>query len=141
MTGLLLAKGHGKVKVVAIAEGTLIRDDYLINIEDIVWDGSSSKQPELISGVYHIRTASELKWIADSTNKGNTFENQSIVLDKNIDLNGNNNISWIPIGSQPGTYFAGNFDGQGNTISNLYIDGSKYSDHDSTLSVSYTHLA
>ena len=133
MTGLLLAKGHGKVKVVAIAEGTLIRDDYLINIEDIVWDGISSKQPELISGVYHIRTASELKWIADSTNKGNTFENQSIVLDKNIDLNGNNNISWIPIGSQPGTYFAGNFDGQGNTISNLYIDGSKYSDHDSTL--------
>ena len=37
------------------------------------------------------------------------------------------------IRDRPGTYFAGNFDGQGNTISNLYIDGSKYSDHDSTL--------
>ncbi len=55
---------------------------------------------------------------ARSTPAYETFEGQTIKLASNIDLN---NLAWTPIGNWDNA-FEGNFDGQGHTISNLYID-------------------
>ena len=48
-----------------------------------------------------------------SVNAGNTYEGQTINLTDDIDLSG---IDWLPIGTDE-SYFSGNFDGQGYTMS------------------------
>lgn len=64
----------------------------------------------LINGTSKLRAAAE------------TFEGKTIYLESNVDLSG---INWTPIGdpmSDNYVGFAGTFDGQGYTISNLNID-------------------
>ena len=72
-------------------------------------------------GVYNISLPSELAWIAQQVNAGNTFAGKTVKLAKDIDLN---NGEWTPIGnvpSYPSKTFAGTFDGNGKTISNLNV--------------------
>ena len=77
-----------------------------------------------------IGTAEELAGLAQLVNTGvDSFAGKTIKLASNIDLN---NINWTPIGSfdynrdeqKYANYvlFKGNFDGQGYTINNLYIN-------------------
>ena len=104
-----------------------------------IWDGTV-KMAVANSGIYLIEDASQLAWLAESTNDGsmNGFTGSKIVLMSDIDLD---NKEWTPIGTseQP---FSGTFDGNGHTISNIhcsdassdyvglfgYTDGGRISD-------------
>ncbi|MCI8362848.1 MAG: hypothetical protein HFJ41_07020, partial [Clostridia bacterium] len=74
-----------------------------------------------------IRTAEELVEFRDKVNSGLTYEGKTIKLENNIDLSrvcGENingkQINWKPIGNVNRPY-KGIFDGNNNTISNIYI--------------------
>ena len=76
---------------------------------------------------YKISTAAELAWFRDQVNSGNNTI--SATLTKDIDLaefchaadgtTYTDELSWTPI-----TWFQGTFDGNGKTISNLYINAT-----------------
>lgn len=65
-----------------------------------------------------ISTAEELAGFANLVNAGNTFKGKTVKLGDSIDLMG---APWEPIGYS-GVAFQGTFDGQGNTIYNLFVD-------------------
>ncbi len=74
------------------------------------------------NGTFEVSTPSELAWIAEQVNSGNTFAGKTVLLTSDIDLS--NYASWTPIGnvtSYPSQTFAGVFDGNGKTISNLTV--------------------
>ena len=80
------------------------------------WDGKSAIEPAVdASGSYLIYCGAELAWVADRVNKGLAVT--GIRLAKDIDLG---RQPWTPIGY--GTWYKGNFDGQGYHIHNLYIN-------------------
>ena len=73
---------------------------------------------------YQIAAVDQLLAFAASVNDGSAggYGGQFVVLTEDLDLSG---ISWIPIGSMTEEYstmFAGTFDGQRHTISNLTLD-------------------
>ncbi len=74
------------------------------------------------NGVFEVSTPSELAWIAQEVNSGNTFAGKTVLLAADIDLS--NYASWTPIGNvtnYPSQTFAGVFDGNEKTISNLTV--------------------
>ena len=82
-----------------------------------------------VDNPYQISTAAELAWFRDQVNSGNTTI--SATLTKDIDLSEfchakdgtkyTEEVSWTPIGNSDNMY-QGTFDGNGKTISNLYIN-------------------
>lgn len=87
-----------------------------------VWDGTTAKKFAGGDGSkdnpYQISTGAELAWLAAQVNDGNDFSTKTVTLTNNIDLN---NKAWTPIGNSD-SVFAGTFDGNGHTISGLYIN-------------------
>ena len=96
-----------------------------------VWDGSTAAAFAGGTGTaedpYQIANGAELAYLASSVNNGETYEAKNFVLTANIDLNG---LPWTPIansfsdallGGSDYRVFAGNFDGNGYTISNVSI--------------------
>ena len=73
---------------------------------------------EYTGGDYGIYKAEQLWYFAELVNDGETFENCTVTLYINIDLE---NAAWTPIGNTSTTPFAGTFDGNGKTISNLNV--------------------
>ncbi len=65
--------------------------------------------------VTEIATVEDLKNFAEAVNGGKTFAGEKVILTADIDLT---DIQWDPIGGDS-VYFAGEFDGNGKTISNL----------------------
>ena len=94
----------------------------LETIPDNGWNGSDKTEPTKTSGIYHIRNGAELAWFANQVNTVAAAKTYKAVLDNDIDLCGYN---WTPIGNSS-KKFAGEFDGQGYTIDNLYIVGERY---------------
>lgn len=78
------------------------------------------------NGYYGIRNASELYGFANLVNSGNNRINgvllQDIVINETVSASGAT-YSWTPIGNDDRPYL-GTFDGNGCTISGLYINGS-----------------
>ena len=84
-----------------------------------------------VDNPYQISTAAELAWFRDQVNSGNTTI--SATLTKDIDLaefchakdaaKNTDELSWTPIGNS-GNKYQGTFDGNGKTISNLYINAT-----------------
>ena len=74
------------------------------------WDGKETSIPTQTDGVYQIRTAAELKWFADAVETDSAIKG---VLTQNIDLN---HRDWTPVNA----HFAGELDGAGHSITNLY---------------------
>ena len=101
---------------------------------------------------FTITTAAQLAGLAQLVDEGNTFEGKTILLGNDIDLKGDADNVWNPIGSASCTTFdtgvtdewgwdgptilantvkegsaafAGTFNGQGNEISSLYISSSE----------------
>ena len=96
-----------------------------------VWDGSTAAAFAGGTGTaedpYQIANGAELAYLASSVNSGESYEEKNFVLTANIDLNG---LPWTPIansfsdallGGSDYRIFAGNFDGNGYTISNVSI--------------------
>ena len=111
------------------------------------WDGSSDddswKTPD-DAGVYHITSAEQFANLAKEINanltaSANLYQGKTIVLDVNIRLNSEDDIAnfanwstsaparvWEPIGTYDSANsifhsFNGTFDGQGHTISGMYV--------------------
>ncbi len=83
-----------------------------------IWDGSSDTSWYNGSKTeFTLTTAKQLAGLAELTAGGINFTGVTIKLDAHIDLAG---IEWTPIGADMAP-FAGKFDGQGYTISNLTI--------------------
>ena len=81
------------------------------------------------NGNYELTTAAELYWFADYVNQGNLTANAILtaditvnesVLDSNGDLASSTFETWTPIGGD-GNGYKGEFNGNGHTISGLYI--------------------
>ena len=96
-----------------------------------VWDGSTAAAFAGGTGTaedpYQIANGAQLAYLASSVNNGETYEEKNFVLTANIDLNG---LPWTPIansfsdallGGSDYRVFAGNFDGNGYTISKVCI--------------------
>ena len=82
---------------------------------------------------YIIDSVEELYGFAKLSYNENTFEDEIIYLGANIAVNSGNSSEWatvspvnewVPIGNGTSKAFAGTFDGQGYTISGLYVDGT-----------------
>ena len=106
-----------------------------IDLSRVQFTGGSLTFPEMGTGTgtegdpYIISTADGLRALADIVDNGYNFEDKTVVLGNDIDLNGGGSNRWTPIGryndesGSDTTYsFNGTFDGQGHTISGLYID-------------------
>ena len=105
---------------------------FAANAQNInVWDGSIAAAFAGGTGTaedpYQIANGAQLAYLASSVNGGETYEDKYFVLTANIDLNG---LPWTPIansfsdallGGSDYRIFAGNFDGNGYTISNVSI--------------------
>ena len=98
------------------------------------WDGKTIKEvTEDSNGIYHITKASELAWVAQKVNSGETFEGKTISLDASLDLGGRYDkdgnklgTEWTPIGIKKSADeifpFKGTFEGNNNVISGIYIN-------------------
>lgn len=91
------------------------------------WDGKSMEKPEIqkIDGkdFYLIASEANLAWFADSVNKNKGTIALNAKLVRSLDLA---EKLFMPIAAGKGdTQFGGVFDGDGFTISNLYIDAAK----------------
>lgn len=84
-------------------------------------------------GNYLIGTAAELYGFAELVNNGNATANAKLtadivvneyVLDANGEANTGDFVQWTPIGNSSGKVYSGTFDGQGHTVSGLYVSGS-----------------
>lgn len=87
------------------------------------WNGTTVEPRKDASGVYQIGTAEELAWLAAEINKSsNNSQSYSAVLTADIDLGYR---PWTPIGCyvnwQDNHPYCGVFDGQGHTVSGLYV--------------------
>lgn len=74
---------------------------------------------------YLIRSAEDLCSLSEYVNAGNDCKEKIFKLANDIDLSDVENFT--PIGTQEINHFAGTFDGDGKTISNLRIVGKKTS--------------
>ena len=96
-----------------------------------VWDGSTAAAFAGGTGTaenpYQIANGAQLAYLASSVNSGQDYTGKNFVLTANINLNG---LPWTPIansfsdallGGSDYRVFAGNFDGNGYTISNVSI--------------------
>ncbi len=87
--------------------------------QDFAWDAEGA----VTVGDYHIYNLAGLKAFRDSVNAGNNYKSATILLEAGFDLGGEED-PWAPIGfsnSEASATFAGTFDGQGYTLTNLYI--------------------
>jgi len=109
------------------------------NGQTSVWDGSHTawtKGDGTQANPYQIETAAQLAHLAYVVNNGIGADGGRIVgantywkLMTNIDLNGSQTFQWTPIGiynidANYSYAFGGNFDGNGKTITNLFINAS-----------------
>lgn len=83
-----------------------------------LWDGKPGTLTPDADGNYSISTPSELAALAAIVNGGNDLNGKTVTLRRDINLN---NVNWTPIGNAT-TPFNGKFDGNGYTVSNLYIN-------------------
>ena len=84
-------------------------------------------------GYYLIGNAAELYGFAGLVNNGNATANAKLtadivvnenVLDANGEAKTGDFVQWTPIGNNTAKAYSGTFDGQGHTISGLYVSGS-----------------
>lgn len=86
-----------------------------------LWDGVATDTTwyEASEQQFTLTTAAQFAGLAQLVNEGNTFAKKTILLGADLDLNGQ---EWTPIGgADTGKTFAGTFDGQNHTVSNLKI--------------------
>lgn len=98
-----------------VKDGVLTITVVLKKIMEGAWDGTTVTKPKLENGVYQISTGAELAWFAQTVNAGTN--NIKGKLTRDIELAG---FPWTPIGNTS-KGFAGELDGAGFAVRNLYI--------------------
>ena len=97
-----------------------------------IWDGTADTSwYNETSAEFEISTAEQLAGLAKLVNNGNNFSGKTISLTADIVLNDTSDWedwensastnTWTPIGNWP-NLFGGTFDGQGHTVSGIYIN-------------------
>lgn len=87
-----------------------------------VWTGSRSV-PGISGGVYQIANGENLAWFANAVNTGTNTIKGELVADIQLNSTGSTAHEWTPIGTS--VYpFKGTFDGNGHTVSGVYIDSN-----------------
>jgi len=71
---------------------------------------------------YQITNIAELYWVTQNSSSWGAYFQQTADIDASGSSTWDTNQGFTPIGTDAGNPFAGNYDGQGHTISNLYID-------------------
>ncbi len=103
---------------------------------DSVWEMSDAFGRPILQSKYsadyiEISNKAELKNFANAVNYENDidFAGKTVALTADIDLEGNENNQWTPIGNNlpnrpeyQNSYFSGTFDGNNHKITGLYID-------------------
>ena len=93
-----------------------------------VGDGHFSGGDGTENAPYQISTADDLFALAEAVNSGtSSYQDQYFCLTNDIDLKTNASNPWTPIGnnaSAQGQQFLGSFDGDGYTVSGLYVEGT-----------------
>ena len=125
----LLGEGWGQT--IGIDEYPVLGGEKVYQYNDGTYGNTPLQAGE--DGFYLISNADELRRFADMVNGGQT--NISGRLTADIELN--NTTGWENWGNTPpanswtpiGDYFTGTFDGQGHTISGLYVNNSDYPSH------------
>ena len=121
MKGKLLIVEQKKViaAIIAIVILSIAIISFLVlkNSTETITDVEKNTKQQLEEGTL-IGSAEQLAEFRDSVNNGDSYEGKTIYLTSDIDLSSYSN--WTPIGNQT-TNFAGTFDGQGHTISNMKI--------------------
>ena len=99
-----------------------------------IWDGTADTSwYNATSTKFEISTAEQLAGLAKLVNNGNNFSGKTILLTADIVLNDTSNWenwessapnnTWTPIGNSDNyCRFRGTFDGQGHTVSGIYIN-------------------
>ena len=119
-----------KILAVVLSLCLLITTTAITTISTVAadtWDGTIAASFAGGSGTetdpYQIATGAQLAYLATLINgsSNSTYCSCYYVLTADIDLN---NISWTPIGYASRFCFKGTFDGDGHTISNLYVSST-----------------
>ena len=131
-----LSNGSGSITAAVVSKTPVLSYTYTINFTTMNLDGQGTETEP-----YLITSSAELKQLADCLNNcgaapmdtdscgyGN-FCGYYFKLTKDIDLDG---IEWEPIGHSGSTYFAGHFDGDDHTISNMTTTGRTAPGEDGT---------
>ena len=118
----------GTILTVTIENQILTKDmqieldrEYKITVK--MANGKTENRTIIESSVENIRTSEELAEFRDKVNSGLTYEGKTIQVLKNIDLEGNAENKWEPIGNSQ-NLFKGSFNGNNKKIKNLYIDST-----------------
>lgn len=119
-----------------------IEDNQIIEGKYEKWDGTTSTEPtKNANKEIHIYTVSELKWLADQVNSGETFEEYKIYLENNLDLGArkendtwdtenNRKVEWTSIGGQINSEqskmntLKATFEGNNHVVKGMYINKS-----------------
>ena len=102
-----------------------------------IWDGTADTSwYDETSTEFEISTAEQLAGLAELVNNGNDFSGKTILITADIVLNDTSNWenwessapnnTWTPIGANWNNLFCGTFDGQGHTVSGIYINSENY---------------
>ena len=70
---------------------------------------------------YKVAALGNLLWVSQNSSAWGAYYRQTADIDASETSGWNGGLGWTPIGNI-GTYFTGNYDGQGHTISGLYIN-------------------
>lgn len=121
-----IAFGEYKVKLFNEQINGDCKTDYSSAFSDIpltvVFEGSGTE-----ADPYLIYTISDLEYFRDKVNSGTTYEGKHIKLMDDINMGekyGADKGNWTPIGNK-NNKFSGTFDGDGHTVTELYINGDK----------------
>lgn len=116
------AKGYKKIKNQPLTVGAAAQTVNVALTASDAWEGDSVV-PTKVGSVYQITSGAELKGFADLVN--GEEPGAKGILTKNITLNepGDYVQKWTPMGASSSAAFTGDFDGNGKTITGLYMDG------------------
>ena len=98
-----------------------------------IWNGTADTSwYDETSTEFEISTAEQLAGLAELVNNGKNFSDKTILLTADIVLNDTSDWenwessapenTWTPIGNNMNNEFYGTFDGQGHTVSGIYIN-------------------
>ena len=116
------AKGYKKIKNQLLTVGAAAQTVNVALTASDAWEGDSVV-PTKVGDVYQITSGAELKGFAALVN--GEEPGAKGILTKNITLNepGDYAQKWTPMGASSSAAFTGDFDGNGKTITGLYMDG------------------